>query len=80
MSKTSMSLPDRELLRPGEVARFLGVSAKTVYRWCDMGLLEAYKLNKSVRVIRRSLLDFMEKGLSNKNLEAQMNIGDQDVP
>lgn len=61
-----MDLPDRELLRPSEVARFLGVSTKTVYRWCDMGLLEAYKLSKSVRVLRSSLLEFLAKGLNNK--------------
>jgi hypothetical protein len=43
--KTLMEdMPNRKLLRPTEVATFLGVSAKTVYRWCDMGLIGSVKL------------------------------------
>jgi excisionase family DNA binding protein len=63
--EVSIGLPDRELLRPDEVARLLGVSTKTVYRWCDMGLLESCKLNKSVRVLRSSLFEFLTKGFNN---------------
>ena len=51
-------IPNRRLLKPGEVAAFLGVSAKTVYRWCEMGLMESIKLNRSVRVLRASVLSF----------------------
>jgi excisionase family DNA binding protein len=61
-------MPNRRLLKPGEVAAFLGVSPKTVYRWCDMGLMESIKLNRSVRVLRASVLTFLsyerESGLS----------------
>lgn len=52
-------IPNRRLLKPGEVAAFLGVSAKTVYRWCEMGLMESIKLNRSVRVLRASVLSFL---------------------
>ena len=55
-------VPNRKLLRPVEVAVFLGVSAKTIYRWCDMGLMESVKLNGSVRVLRASVLSFLRKG------------------
>ena len=55
-------VPKRQLLRPVEVAVFLGVSAKTIYRWCDMGLMESVKLNGSVRVLRASVLSFVRKG------------------
>lgn len=55
-------VPNRKLLKPVEVAVFLGVSAKTVYRWCDMGLMESVKLNGSVRVLRASVLDLLRKG------------------
>ena len=61
-------IPNRRLLKPAEVAAFLGVSPKTVYRWCDMGLMESIKLNRSVRVLRASVLSFLscerERGLS----------------
>ena len=54
-------MPNRKLLRPVEVAIFLGVSAKTIYRWCDMGLMESVKLNGSVRVLRASVIGFLQK-------------------
>ncbi|MGD0231279.1 MAG: helix-turn-helix domain-containing protein [Syntrophorhabdales bacterium] len=52
-------MPDRKLLRPAEVAAFLGVSTKTIYRWCDMGLMESVKLNRSIRVPRVSVVNFL---------------------
>jgi excisionase family DNA binding protein len=59
--KTLMEdMPNRKLLRPTEVATFLGVSAKTVYRWCDMGLIGSVKLNGSIRVLRDSLVTFLD--------------------
>ncbi len=55
-------VPNRKLLKPVEVAGYLGVSAKTIYRWCDMGLIESVKLNGSVRVLRASVVTFLRKG------------------
>ncbi len=55
-------MPRRRLLKAAEVAAYLGVSAKTVYRWCDMGLMESVKLNRSVRVLRTSVVDFLSCG------------------
>jgi len=43
-------LPDKELLRPDEVARFWRVSVKTVYRWIDMGIIPGVKKGGTVRV------------------------------
>jgi predicted site-specific integrase-resolvase len=54
-------VPNRKLLKPVEVAVFLGVSAKTIYRWCDMGLIESIKLNRSVRELRASVIGFLRK-------------------
>jgi excisionase family DNA binding protein len=54
-------VPGGMLLKPVELAVFLGVSAKTVYRWCDMGLMESVKLNGSVRVLRNSVISFLRK-------------------
>jgi len=55
-------IPRKRLLKATEVAAFLGVSAKTVYRWCDMGLMQSVKLNRSVRVLRASVVDFLSCG------------------
>ena len=53
--------PNKNLLKPVEVAALLRVSAKTIYRWCDMGLMESVKLNGSVRVLRNSVISFLRK-------------------
>ena len=55
------AMPNRSLLRPAEVASLFSVSAKTVYRWCDMGLMESVKLNRSVRVLRASVITFLDE-------------------
>ena len=61
-------VPDRILLKPAEVATCLRVSAKTIYRWCDMGLMESVKLNGSVRVLRASVVSFLRKGFTPSTL------------
>ena len=43
-------LPQKELLRPDEVAAFWSVSVKTIYRWIDLGILPAVKKGGTVRV------------------------------
>ncbi len=55
-------VPNSDLLKPAEVAACLRVSAKTIYRWCDMGLMKSVKLNGSVRVLRASVVSFLRKG------------------
>ena len=44
------NLPDKELLRPDEVAKFWRVSVKTIYRWIDMGVMPGVKKGGTVRV------------------------------
>ncbi len=53
-------MPTRKLLKPAEVAMLLSVSPKTVYRWCDMGLMDSMKLNKTVRILRASVVKFLQ--------------------
>jgi excisionase family DNA binding protein len=53
-------LPEKTLLRPDEVAAFWSVSVKTIYRWIDMGILEAVKKGGTVRIPREKA----EKGVS----------------
>jgi excisionase family DNA binding protein len=45
-------LPDKELLRPDEVAKYLSVTRKTVYLWVDSGILEAVRVCKLLRIRR----------------------------
>lgn len=52
-------LPSKTLLRPDEVASFLSICPKTVYRWYQAGILGGTKLNGTLRIYRESLLGLM---------------------
>lgn len=55
-------LPEKTLLRVDEVARFFGVAPKTVYGWCDMGIVEAINVNGgTLRIFRESVVRLMEQ-------------------
>lgn len=47
------TLPNKELLRPDEVAVYFSVSVKTIYRWIDEGKLEAVKVAERITRIER---------------------------
>ncbi len=49
-------LPDKTLLRPHDVASFLSVSLKTVYRWHRIGTIQGIKVKGSLRIYRDSIL------------------------
>lgn len=51
-----LDLPQKPLLRPDEVAQFLSVSVKTVYRWHHSGILAGTKINRSLRIPRECVL------------------------
>lgn len=48
----SYDLPDKDLLRPDEVAKFWRVSTKTVYRWVEMGIIPGRKKGGTLRIAR----------------------------
>ena len=52
-------LPEKTHLLLAEAAQFLGVSQKTVRRWCREGLIKGTRLNGSLRIDRMSLLGFI---------------------
>jgi excisionase family DNA binding protein len=54
-------LPDKELLRPEEVAKYYSVKLKTVYRWIDSGKLEGTKIAGRALRINRNALKTLEK-------------------
>jgi excisionase family DNA binding protein len=51
-------LPDKTLLRVDEVAAYFNVSPKTIYLWCDHGLLEFEKIVGCIRIPMESVLSF----------------------
>lgn len=53
-------LPDKTLLRPDEVALFLSISLKTVYRWYHSGIIEGIKFKRSLRIYRDSIVKLMD--------------------
>ena len=59
-------LPPRTMLRPSEVASFLRVSERTVYRWFELGLLEGVRINKSLRITRGSILTLLQRSSSER--------------
>ena len=56
-----LDLPLKTLLRPDEVARFMSVSMKTVYRWYHTGLIDGAKARRSLRIYRDSILKLVDE-------------------
>jgi hypothetical protein len=54
-------LPDRPLLRIGEVAHFFSVSPKEIYEWCNSGILEGRKHKGVIKISRTSVIDLITK-------------------
>lgn len=62
-------MPDRpSMLTPGEVARLVGVNAKTVSRWCTEGRLDSVRTPGGHRRITR---DAMVAFLGRMGIEEQ---------
>jgi excisionase family DNA binding protein len=61
MLERASDLPQKPLLRPDEVAQFLSVSLKTIYRWHRSGILVGTKINRSLRIPRDSVLALIQE-------------------
>jgi hypothetical protein len=59
-------LPDRPLLRIGEVAHFFSVSPKEVYEWYNAGILEGRKHKGVIKISRTSVIDFITKNAARR--------------
>ena len=57
-------LPDKDLLRPDEVAAYLSLSVKTIYRWIDEGKLEAIKVGEKTLRIPHEAIKTLKKDIS----------------
>lgn len=56
-----VDLPRKTLLKPDEVALFLGVSSKTVCRWYRSGIIAGVKARRSVRIYRDSVVKLIDE-------------------
>ena len=65
-------LPQKSHLLVAEVARFLGVSEKTVRRWHREGLIKGTRLNRSLRIDRESLVRLLDLNES-RDKNSQVN-------
>lgn len=63
---------EQELWSAEQVARYLGVTPLTVYRWCRQGRLPALKIGKSWRIRRAVLEDFLRGSERGPSLSARL--------
>lgn len=58
-------LPDKELLRPDEVAKYFSMSVKTVYGWIAEGKLIAVKIGdtKAIRIPRENVKSILKPAI-----------------
>ncbi len=59
--KDFKDLSPKTLLTPVEVALFLSVSLKTVYRWFRLGVVDGTRVNRSLRIYRESVLEMIDE-------------------
>ena len=56
------NLPNKDLFRPDEVAEYFCLkTVKTVYRWCESGVIDFVKVGGAVRIRRASIVALVEK-------------------
>lgn len=56
-----MHLPEKELLRPDEVAAYLSVTVRTVYNWVEEGRLQRADIPSVMRIFRESVVKYVGK-------------------
>lgn len=55
------NLPQKDLLRPDEVARYFEVNRKTIIRWVNSGELQGINPGgKTLRILRVSVIKLMK--------------------
>jgi excisionase family DNA binding protein len=63
IEKTFPDLPKNDFLSPQEVASFLNVSLRTVYRLYHQGAIQSIGLNQSLKIKKDSLLQYVKNGI-----------------
>ncbi len=59
-----------DILTVEEIADYLKVSRTTIWRWCNDGKLDAFKVGRGWRVRRRDLERFMSSALETSDARA----------
>lgn len=60
------SIPNRQLLRVGEVATLLQVTKITIYNWYENEKIHGTKVNGVIRIYRQSVVDLITSGNGKK--------------
>jgi excisionase family DNA binding protein len=63
MEKILFDLPQKNFLSPEEVASFLSMSLRRVYRLNQEGVIQGIRLDQSLRISRDSLLQYINNGI-----------------
>lgn len=50
------TLPNKELLRPDEVAAYFSVTVRTVRRWIQEGRIKGKKVGRQIRIPRKEAI------------------------
>ncbi|HEX5429513.1 MAG TPA: helix-turn-helix domain-containing protein [Patescibacteria group bacterium] len=66
-----MNPKDDKILNVEELAKFFGVSAPTIWRWCKMGKIPAFKIGSQWKIRQSDLNKIINQKLS-KNHKPQV--------
>ena len=61
--ETFFDLPKSSFLSPEEVANFLSIPLRSVYRLYQQGAIQGIGLNQSLRIRKDSLLQYIRNGI-----------------
>lgn len=61
------TMPMETLLTPGECAKRLGVSVRTLMRWADAEMFKVFRVESITRIYPDSFNEFMERHTGGKN-------------
>lgn len=57
----ALIIPNKALFRPGEVAKLIGVSPRTMYRYMEGGEFGELHIFKRKKITRQGLLNFLDR-------------------
>jgi len=64
-----MTAPQDKILRVPQMAKFFGVSDKTVWEWCKSGKLPGFKIGKEWRIRQSDLQKLINRKLKSERRE-----------
>jgi len=61
-------LPQKDLLRPDEVAEYFDVHVRTIHNWAEDGKIHSIKIGGVLRIKRKSVIKLLENSTENDDL------------